>query len=268
MNAYKAVLTDVDGTLVDSKGRVTDKTAAGIREWIRAGGRYAIVSGRFPQGIYPILRKYDLACPIICYSGGLIMNEKKEIIHNVSMPMSEARDVVHFIKKKGYDLALGLYSLESWYSEDTEDARVQNEMAILDADATPACFEDFPDEMPVNKFMCICNEDEILDIEAEMKEAFPQHAIVKSSPILLEVMRAGINKGDAVRRLCRYWGIGVDETVVFGDSYNDMEMLEIGGCTIVMGNAPEDIRAKFSHVTEDNDHDGIYYGMKSLGLIP
>ena len=133
MNAYKAVLTDVDGTLVDSKGRVTEKTAAGIREWICAGGRYAIV---------------------------------------------------------------------------------------------------------------------------------------KSSPILLEVMRAGINKGDAVRRLCRYWGIGVDETVVFGDSYNDMEMLEIGGCTIVMGNAPEDIRTKFSHVTEDNDHDGIYYGMKSLGLIP
>ena len=57
------------------------------------------------------------------------------------------------------------------------------------------------------------------------------------------------------------------ETIAGGDSYNDLGMLKMAGRAVVMGNAPEEIRRSFDHVTEDNNHEGIYLALRELGLV-
>ena len=81
--------------------------------------------------------------------------------------------------------------------------------------------------------------------------------MVKSSDILLEIMAKGISKAEAVKRFCAHLGISPDETIAFGDNFNDVEMLEAVGRSYVMGNAPEEILDRFPYHTADNDHDGI-----------
>ena len=78
-----------------------------------------------------------------------------------------------------------------------------------------------------------------------------------SSPIHLEINASDTNKALAVRRLCQFKGIPLEQVIAFGDNYNDLEMLKTAGTGIVMGNAPEDIKEQFLYVTEDNDHEGI-----------
>ena len=87
---------------------------------------------------------------------------------------------------------------------------------------------------------------------------------VKSSDILLEIMAKGISKADALGRFCDHLGVSPQDTVAFGDNYNDVEMLEAAGRGYVMGNAPEEILQRFPLHTADNDHDGIAEVLDSL----
>ena len=91
----------------------------------------------------------------------------------------------------------------------------------------------------------------------EVKNAFPEVEVVKSSDILLEIMAKGISKAEAVKHFCEHLGISPEDTIAFGDNFNDAEMLEAVGRGYVMGNAPEEILNRFPYHTADNDHDGI-----------
>lgn len=113
----------------------------------------------------------------------------------------------------------------------------------------------------------MCNPDDILDIEQELKIAFPQLSIVKSSDILLEIMPNGITKRTAVKYLCDLWKVPLESAVAFGDNYNDVEILETVGNPFLMGNAPDELKKQFTNITDTNDENGIYHGLMKLGLV-
>ena len=80
-------------------------------------------------------------------------------------------------------------------------------------------------------------------------------------------MPSGITKGTAIRELCRLWNIPIKETVAFGDHYNDVAMLETVGMPVLMGNAPEELQHRFTNITNDCDHEGIYKALVNTGMI-
>ena len=90
----------------------------------------------------------------------------------------------------------------------------------------------------------------------ESRNHFPEVNVVKSSDILLEIMKKDVNKAESVKRYCEYLSIDIHDAVAFGDNYNDLEMLEQVGLGVLMGNAPEELKNRFKHITEENDHDG------------
>jgi len=83
--------------------------------------------------------------------------------------------------------------------------------------------------------------------------------IIRLQTLVSKIMetKEGISKAEAVKRFCAHLGISPDETIAFGDNFNDVEMLEAVGRSYVMGNAPEEILDRFPYHTADNDHDGI-----------
>ena len=58
-----------------------------------------------------------------------------------------------------------------------------------------------------------------------------------------------------------------EETMAFGDSENDIEMLEFVGMGIAMGNATDDVKHAADHVTDDIDEDGIWKALVKLGIV-
>jgi hydroxymethylpyrimidine pyrophosphatase-like HAD family hydrolase len=107
----------------------------------------------------------------------------------------------------------------------------------------------------------------ILEIEAKLKEAFPNYSIVKSSDISLEIMENNITKATAIKKLCSLWNIPLFNTIAFGDNYNDIEMLELAGNGFLMDNAPAELKKRIKQQTNDNDHDGIYYALLKMNII-
>ncbi len=94
-------------------------------------------------------------------------------------------------------------------------------------------------------------------VERTVRQRFPKYTVARSSDRLLEITQAGVNKAQAIRLLCGARNIPMEQTLAFGDGYNDLEMLRAVGQGVAMGNAPAAVRADADAVTLDNDRDGI-----------
>lgn len=262
----KIVFCDVDGTLLNSEHKITPLTEKAIKELKKSGIPFVIVSARSPSGIYPILREYGFKCPIVSYSGALILDEENNVLFHKGIDKPNAKRIIDFIEKNHFDMSWCAYSLDEWIVKDKNDPRIVREETIVRANATQGSIDSITDH-EVNKILCICNPMKILEIEEKLKEAFPNYSIVKSSDILLEIMENGISKADAIKKLCSIWDIPLENAIAFGDNYNDVEMLESVGFGFLMGNAPDELKKRIKMHTCDNNHDGIYYALLEMNLI-
>ncbi|MCR5416647.1 MAG: Cof-type HAD-IIB family hydrolase [Pseudobutyrivibrio sp.] len=82
-----------------------------------------------------------------------------------------------------------------------------------------------------------------------------------------EVSQKNITKAYGMKKLIDYLGCTIDDTVAFGDGPNDFEMIEFAHVGVAMGNANPDLKEKADMITSHITEDGIYNGMKELGLI-
>lgn len=262
----KIVFSDVDGTLLNSEHRITSLTEKAIKELKEKGIPFVIISARSPSGIYPILNEYQLNCPIISYSGALILDENRNILFHSGMNKIDVKNIITFVEENQFDMAWCIYSLDEWIVKDKSDPRITREETIVNAVSKQGTVDSITDDK-INKILCICNPMKILEIEAKLKAAFPSFSVVKSSDILLEIMANNITKATAVETLCSLWNIHLFDTIAFGDNYNDIEMLELVGNGFLMKNAPAELKKRIKQHTNDNDHDGIYYALLKMDLI-
>ena len=70
-----------------------------------------------------------------------------------------------------------------------------------------------------------------------------------------------------LKRLCEYYGIGMENSVAFGDSLNDLEIIEAAAIGIAMGNGREELKAAADYVTTDIGDDGIWNACVHFGLF-
>lgn len=267
MNECKIIFSDIDGTLLNSQHKVTPLTKKAIHTLHDKNIPFVIVSARSPSGIYPIMHDNEFNGPIIAYSGALILDEKKNIIYSTGIARDETIKIISYAEQKKLDVHWCAYCVDEWIVKDKSSPRVQLEESIVKAQSKEKPLTDFTADAQFNKIMFICDPQKILTIEEEMKQAFPEYSIVKSSDIMLEIMKKGINKGTAVKNLCSIWNIDPKESIAFGDNYNDVPMLSSVGTGYLMANAPAELRKQFQHITLDNDHDGIYAALIDMKLI-
>lgn len=144
-------------------------------------------------------------------------------------------------RRKKFDLSWCLYSFDEWIVKSRKDPRIIREETIVEATSLEGTIDTLSSSV-VHKILCICNPDRILEIEEDLNQQFPQFSIVKSSPILLEIMQSGITKATAIREFCKIENYSLDDAVAFGDNYNDVEMLNEVHYGFLMGNAPNELK--------------------------
>lgn len=262
----KIVFSDIDGTLLSSRGRITPATLDAIRTLREKDIPFVISSGRGPTGIYPIQEAYGLRCPMVAYSGSVILDENRKVLFHRGIPKERVKQILAFIEEERLDMTWSLHSLEQWVVKDRSDPRVAEQEALVQARAEEGTVDSILDPQ-VNKILCICAPGKLPDIQKRLAEAFPEYTVVASSGTLLDVMDASVTKGTAIEYLCHLWQVPVSETIAFGDHYNDAEMLRTAGKGFLMANAPEQLKARFPLHTLDNDHDGIAHALKKLNLL-
>lgn len=82
-----------------------------------------------------------------------------------------------------------------------------------------------------------------------------------------ELINRKFHKGKGVEKVCRYLQIPLEDSVAFGDSMNDMEMMETAGYSVCMENGSEILKKLADEVCPRVEQDGLFHAFSKLGLI-
>ncbi|MDU3152999.1 MAG: HAD-IIB family hydrolase, partial [Anaerococcus hydrogenalis] len=116
-----------------------------------------------------------------------------------------------------------------------------------------------------NKIMFSQNPNLIDKDAKKLKDKFfEKTAQVKSTPYFYEIMPKGIDKGRSLKEIADYYNMSMDDVIAFGDEENDLTMIEMAGCGIVMGNGTDFMKSKADFITKTNDEDGIAYYLEKF----
>lgn len=267
MKKYKIVFSDIDGTLLDTKHQVRENTRKKILELESIGIPFVLVSARMPDGIYPIQKNIGITAPIVAYSGGLVLNEKGEIIKSIGLEIEKAVELKNTIKDRWSNICLSFYSENFWIAENTKDEWIIQEEFITGLKCIEGDFSKIlTGNKKVHKLMCMGDNKIITEIEGILKARYSELSVYRSKDTYLEIMDGKVLKSNAVKILCEDKKIDIEDSVSFGDNYNDVDMIKATGLGVAMGNAPQGVKLHADIVTLDNDSEGLLHILNQLSF--
>lgn len=260
---YKAIFSDIDGTLLNSRHQVPPDTGREIRRLEGLGVPFVLVSARMPDAMLPIKAEIGISSPMVCYSGALVVGENGEYLYSGQVDLSEALEIKAMLKKDHPMIYCNTYGGSKWVVDDDQSSWIKREESITGLKASVGKIEcEFKKEQGIHKFLLMGNEDEILEVENRLKQEYPHLSVARSNACYLEVMNGAVMKSKGVEFLCNYYGISMDQVLAFGDGHNDIDMLKAVKTSYAMGNAPIEVRESAARVTLDNDHEGLLAALK------
>lgn len=260
-----AVFSDVDGTILDSEHRVSARTAAAARALAECGIPLVLVSARMSEALADIRRALGNAGPVVCYGGAYVLGAAGAELLSRPISIGCALEVRDYVARAAPELCCMAYGYHRWVVADRADPRVAREEEIVGVRAIEGSVEECFSERGLHKYLLVGEPGAIERAEHELSAAFPSLSVVRSSPILCEVMDGHASKAEGVDVVCRHLGVCAADAVSLGDGRNDVDMLRATGRSWAMANAPAEVRAAASFTTSlDNDHDGFAETVLSL----
>ncbi len=258
---------DLDGTLTDSKKRISERTKESIDKFITAGGTVALASGRPTFGVMPVAKILELDKKggyILSYNGGCFLDCK----NNKQLFMKElTHEYLPILEKQAKEFGTNLmtYNGDKAYALDIDEQYYMIEINInhfirVKADPlTPKI------TFPIIKCLMTADGDYLAKVEKEMKKYWEGKLnIVRSEPYFLEVTEVGIDKASTIINMVKKLGKSVDNLICCGDGFNDLSMIQAAGIGVAMANAQERVRAAADYITKSNDEDGIVDVVENL----
>ncbi|KXG74009.1 Cof-type HAD-IIB family hydrolase [Thermotalea metallivorans] len=273
--AYKLIVSDMDGTLLTSNGKISEETEKVLRQLMDKGIHVAVATGRIFTSAKVYAKYLGVTTPIIACNGAMVRNLKDmKIIYESHLSREDCLKILEICRKHHlyfhfytdtifYTERLDYSSLK--YSEWNKTLREEEKIDLRVIDDPYKIIQN--NESKIYKFVIIDQDKELLAKVRRELEAIPTIECSKSWHNNLEIMNRGVSKGAAVRRLAKSLGIRREEVICFGDHENDLSMIEYAGLGIAMGNADEVVKARADYVTATNDEDGVAKALKKFVLL-
>lgn len=254
----RILFSDIDGTLLNSSHHVAAGTREKILELDRRGIPFVMVSARMPDGVELIRREVGNQRPVICYSGGLVLDENRQVVYSRRMELRLAAEIKDALGERYPQVCCNTYGGNLWVVDDDKNPWVVREERITESKSLMGDIREcFGKEGGIHKFLLMGDPKPVREAESFLKSTYPQLSISRSNEYYLEVMDGGVDKAEGVRIVCGLYGIDPEEAAAFGDGENDVGMLGAVGYGFAMGNASEHVKSQAAYVTLSNDEEGI-----------
>ena len=253
--AVNTIVTDLDDTLLDEDGRISGFTMAVIGECRAEGLRVIAASGRAQASMEPLVRQLNTGLPYIACNGAELVNADHTLMETLLLPAAVAWEVCAFLEEQGCYVQ-AYTDRRFYYARECAPSRRYKKSSGMEGVAVGDLRAFITFDTP--KLLAVDEPEKIARIYPLAKERFgDKGSFTISKPFFLEATPPGATKGKALRRLARKMGIRPEETVVFGDSLNDLSMLAYTDHSVAMGNARDEVKAAARYVCLPNGQDGM-----------
>ena len=249
MNNIKAIILDLDGTLLDDNKKISDKTIEFLKQ-IKEDIKIIPASARQFCTIKPYLEKLDLLDDnnyTICFNGSLIVNNKEKELFSSYIDKNVVIKIDDFILDNNIYWTYYLY-----------DSRLlRNDISNID---------EFVNKNKIYKIVGISTPEVIDKIRNNLPKCILDNLEITSSELnRIEFVNKGMTKVKAIELLLNKLDIDKENVVAIGDGDNDIDMIKYVGCGIAMSNSPEIVKENADIVTKNsNNEDGVYYAIQEL----
>ncbi len=260
------IVTDMDDTLFDGEGKISDYTLRVMHECTRRGIRVIPASGRTHASMLPFMKQLDTGLPYIAGNGSELVGADHAVLSAICFDPATARDICAFLERNG--CYVQVYRDDCFYyaAECEPSKRYKKSSGMRGVAVGDLCaFLTFP----VPKVLCVNHPEEIERLYPIANRHFEGRAtFTMSKPYFLEAEPPGATKGEALARLAELIGINPAKTMVFGDSLNDVSMLAFTEHSVAMGNAREEVRRAARYCCPPNTEDGMARFVEAYVLMP
>ena len=280
---YKLVAIDLDGTMLNSYGEVTEYTKSEINNIIQKGTEVVIASGRSIDSITSIAKSISDIKYIIAGNGAVLYDiQNNKNMYEKYIPKSKALEIIHICEQNSifYNVYTNKsiiadklrYNVLYYYKENLnkEDSKKTN-ITIVEN------IEKYVKEMQDEKVMKIFVADEnqsvfksimrkfdnnenlqILDV-SHMSRKIISHGTdyVTIEYFYTEISLKNVDKWLALEYLIKMLNIKKEEVIAIGDNTNDKKMIKEAGLGIIMKGSNPEVTSIADYITEDNNHDGV-----------
>lgn len=253
----KLFVTDIDGTLLPTGGKVSAANVQAVQDMVRAGVKVAIATGRMYSAALTVAEQLKIPVPIICYNGALIKSSDGKILHTHFMDGDIVSRLIKFFHERG--LHLQSYVDDILFVPE-RNAGVEYYEDVIGVKAVEVGWDGLLERTEgVTKLLSISfDRDELIDAMNAVRKNFGERVEVTHSNVRFgEFMAKGVTKAGAIKILAEKFGVEISDVLAIGDSENDLPMLKAAGVGVAMGNAQPNVKAACKFITDTCENDGF-----------
>lgn len=267
---YPLICTDLDDTLLSSKGEIPSVVRQAISRYVSAGGKFVIVTGRMTAGALPVARSLGLHGEIITYQGAVISDiDTEEVLFSETIPTDDAVEIGRYLESRGiyYQTYIG----DKFYTAVANDfTRLYGKLSFAEFVETIRPLSEYLSENRISppKMLIMEIPEKIPVIQKELIDRFGDRFLINTSkPFIVEIILRSVNKGFAVDRLAHRYGIERERVICVGDSENDLPMIDYAGIGAVVANASDSVKKHADYLTDSCDEGGIATIIDRFGFV-
>ena len=252
---HRLIAADIDGTLLNSKGELTERTLRAVRAAIDKGVYFVLSTGRPLQGIAKLVERLGLNdMPYILYNGAMVVMEG-ETIYSLTLSPSDARLIAEEGHKRNSTMIC--WSANALYSEFIDEKVIFYKSITGVEPIVLSSLADIADN-GITKFVWYDGVEATKSNYRELGALYGDRINIAPSRVdFLEFVNKNCSKATAMQKILERLSIKREESVAIGDGFNDLPMLEYAGLGVAMGNADEKVKARCGYVTDTCDCDGL-----------
>lgn len=260
LKKVELVLFDIDGTLVNDDGEISERTKQNIKELKKLGVRFTFASGRLHSALVPLAEDLKLHSPLISLDGTVIKTVTgKQFVYRSFIKEKHVKKAIEYSEK--YLVNIALCHTEAIYFTE------QNSVIPKLMDKFGAVYKEVESydgltDMVLEIVFAGDNKRTVEFIRDKLSFPFTLglslsyfRSQTHERIYYLELRKAGSSKGKAMKRLLNYLNIDEHNTVVIGDWYNDLTLFDSNAIKVTPGNAIAELKKKADYVMEKTNNE-------------
>lgn len=269
---YRLLAVNIDGTLLQSNGRLNKTTKEAIEYVHQKGVHVALVTNRSYYSAKKVAKAIKINPMIIAHQGAFVAEtiEKPLLIKRISEELT--LEVVQLLEKTSCQIQL-LHEKASLANRINlpENLLKKAVMTLNDPHIFSQNYvEDLSEELKERPFaptkvdIIFPKKKDLQEMYRLIQNLFPEIEVIRQTDERLTLVPKGVSKWNGLLYLTNHLGIKRSEIVAIGDGLDDIDMITGAGLGVAMGNAISEVKAAAKWVTRSNDDNGVGYMLKEF----